>query len=346
LFNKITKLTDFPFASSGYGRKIAVLGVGSAGCRIANQLSKESKLLEHFVYVTCDNHDVANVTKGDKILVDPRGRDTPLSVRGSALSRLPEIRRSLSDARVVLLIAGLGGSTGSGIAPLVAREAIPKDAVTVAVLLMPFNYESSKHFFAGAALRQLKNVVSGVILVDNDMLLVEKLPIIDAFSLVNQEIAFAFNKLLGSGQEQELSIGLKNVVNFASSNTYSVLSLGRSDLWQFRQAVLNAVEGFEGTVDKREAAKSLVHLCADKSVTFTDVVSSIGPLSGVLGNGSMQIEYGLSANSSVHSTAIIMASGFTTTKYDNYDPVRCANLEEDLDCVTGYESLLPNLETE
>jgi cell division protein FtsZ len=345
LSDRFTRLTDFPFASPGYGRNIAVVGIGSAGCRIACQLSKESKLLEHFVYVTCDNSDVANVFKGDKVLIDANGK-SPSLVRGSTLRSLPEIKRSLSDARVVLLIAGLGGATGSGIAPLVAREAIPKDAVTVAVLLMPFNYEKSKHYFAGVALRQLRSSVSGLILVDNDKLLAEKLPILDAFSLVNQEIAFAFNKLLGSGQERELSIGLKNVVNFASSNTYSVLSLGRSDISQFRQAVLNAVEGFDGTVDKSQAAKSLVHLCADSSVTFTDVVSSVGPLSGVLGNGTMQIEYGLSANSSVHSTAIIVASGFSTTKYDSYDPLRCTNLEEDLDCVTGYESLLSNLETE
>ncbi len=108
---------------------------------------------------------------------------------------------------------------------------------------------------------------------------------------------------------------------------------------------------FDKTVDMTEASKSLVHLCTDKSITMNELVTSIGGLSGVLGSGTMQIEYGLSANSSSLSTAIILATGFSATKFDRYDPVDLAlrgkgNLEEeeDLDRSVNYESLLPNLE--
>ncbi|MDA4111118.1 MAG: hypothetical protein OK439_01160, partial [Thaumarchaeota archaeon] len=108
---------------------------------------------------------------------------------------------------------------------------------------------------------------------------------------------------------------------------------------------------FDRTVDMREASKSLVHLCTDKSITMNELVTSIGGLSGVLGSGTMQIEYGLSANSSSLSTAIIMATGFSVTKFDHYDPVDQAlrgrsDLENDFDQFVELESLLPNLETE
>ncbi|MGI0090318.1 MAG: hypothetical protein ACREBS_01290, partial [Nitrososphaerales archaeon] len=113
---KIFKLTDFPYSNPGYGRKVAVFGVGSAGCKIANQLSKESKLLEHFVYLTCDDHDVANITNGEKILLNATGsgKSSPFQVRGIARDKISEIRQNLVDSEVAFIISGLGGSDGSG----------------------------------------------------------------------------------------------------------------------------------------------------------------------------------------------------------------------------------------
>jgi cell division protein FtsZ len=346
------KLTDFPYSAPGYGRKVAVVCIGSAGCKIGSQLSRESKLLEHFVYVTCDDHDIANITKGERILVNvsAKGKSDPFVVRGLVQDKLPQIRRNLSESDIVFIIAGLGGSVGSGLAPVIAREAKLKGAITVAILVMPYNFEKAKHFFAGTALKSLRKQASGVILIDNDELLEQDLPIIDSYALVNQKIALALNKLLGATEQHEFSIGLNNVVNFVKTNSYSVMCMGDSPvIAEYRQAVTNAASHFDKTVDMTEASKSLVHLCTDKSITMNELVTSIGGLSGVLGSGTMQIEYGLSANSSSLSTAIILATGFSTTKFDRYDPVDLAlrgkgSLEDDLDQFVNYESLLPNLE--
>ncbi|MDG6908343.1 MAG: hypothetical protein JRN20_21440, partial [Nitrososphaerota archaeon] len=208
--DRITKLTDFPYSNPGYGRKVAVVAVGSAGCKIAAQLSRESRLLEHFVYMTCDDHDVANITRGEKILLTVHGgeKSSPYSVRGLAHAKLPDLKKNLADSDIVFIIAGLGGNVGSGLAPLVAREARAKGAVTVAVLVMPYVFEKAKHFFAGAALKQIKESAQGVIVIDNDELLQQDLPIIDAYAAVNQRIALALNKLLGSTERHEFSLGL------------------------------------------------------------------------------------------------------------------------------------------
>ncbi len=351
LSDKVKKLTDFPYSNPGYGRKVAVVGVGSAGCKIAMQLSKESKLLEHFVYLKCDDHDIANVTRGEKTLINiVGGKISPYHVRGIASSRLPEMRQNLSDSEIVFVIAGLGGSDGSGLAPMIVREARSKGAVTVAVLVMPYMFERTKHFFAGCALKQIRDLASGVIVIDNDELLEQDIPIIDAYALVNQRIALALNKLLGSTESHEFSIGLNNVVNFVKTNSYSVLCLGDSGLSEHKQAVLNAASHFSKTVDATQASKSLVNLCTEKSITVNDLSTSIGGLSGLLGSGTMQIEYGLSANSTTTTTAIIMATGFQTTKFDCYDPIDDAlrvfagNVEQDLDCPIVIESTLPDIE--
>jgi cell division protein FtsZ len=347
------KLTDFPYSAPGYGLKVAVVCIGSAGCKIGSQLSKESKLLEHFVYITCDDHDIANITKGERILVELGAsiKSTPFKLRGLASGKLPQIRQNISESDIVFIIAGLGGTVGSAIAPMIAKEASERGAVTVAIMVMPYNFEKSKHFFAGTALKQVRKHASGVVVIDNDELLQQDLPLIDVYALVNQKIALALNKLLGSTEQHEFSIGLNNVVNFVKTNSYSVLCLGDSLLIsEYRQAVINAASHFDKTVNTREASKSLVHLCTDKSITMNELVTSIGGLSGVLGSGTMQIEYGLSANSTSLSTAIIVATGFSTTKFDSYDPVDRAlgqsvgALDDDMDQVLDFSSLLSNIE--
>ncbi len=350
------RLDDFPYSNPGYGRKVAVVGVGSAGCRIASQLSKESKLLEHFVYLTCDDHDIANLTRGEKVLVDAtsKSKSTPYEVRGLAMSKIPQLRQQIKDSELVIIISGLGGAVGSGLAPLVAREAKEKGVVSVAILVMPFSFEKTKHYFAGGALKQLRDYASGVILIDNDELLQNKeMPAIDAFSLVNQKIALAINKLLGAAERHEFSVGLNNVVDFVKTKSYSVLCIGEdSKTAECRKAVLEAASHFDRIVDKTQASKSIVHVSADKSVTMNEVVTSIGGLSGILGNGTMQIEYGFSANSTSCPAAFIMATGFSSTKFDNYDPVDRAlrnkrnNMEEGFDSSLGIEMLVGNLERE
>jgi cell division protein FtsZ len=349
------KLDDFPLSSPGYGRKVTVIGVGSAGCRIAQQLSKESKLLEHFVYVTCDDHDVANVSHGERIIVDAMalGKESPYKLRALASQKLSEVKHELKDSQVVFIVAGLGGTVGSGIAPLIASEAIPPGAATVAILVMPFSFDKSKHFFAGGALKQMRTACSGVVLIDNEQLVDQELPLIDAFALVNQKISLALNKLLGSTEQHEFSRGLINIVDFLKTKSYSVLCLGEIDSpsIECREAIIQAAKSLDKIViDKHEASKSIVHLCADKSVTMKEVISSIGGLSGMIGNGTMQMEYGLSANSPGQTTAIILATGFSTTKFDDYDPVdrilrnKGANMESGLDTSVSWQSLLPDIE--
>lgn len=352
LSDKTTKLTDFPYSSPGYGRKVAVVAVGSAGCKIASQLSRESRLLEHFLYVTSDEHDIASVTDGERILIEPKmGKVSPYQVRGAALKELPRIRKQLNDSEIVLVIAGLGGCDGSGLAPLIANESRAKGALTLAIVVMPYIFEKSKHFYAGSALKIIKGIASGVVVIDNDELLQQNMSVIDAYALVNQRIALALNKLLGSAQEHEFSIGLSNLLSFVNTNSYSVLCLGDSQLSEHREAVLEAASHFSRTVDPTEASSSLVHLCSEKSITMTELSTSVGRLSGILGSGSMQIEFGFSANSSTVTTAIIMATGFTSTKFDCYDPVDDAlgrnsgNLESSFDSQIVCEDLLYDLES-
>jgi cell division protein FtsZ len=344
------KLDEFPYSEPGFGRKVAVVGIGSCGCRITNEISKGSRLIEHCLYVSCDDQDVANISRGEKVLVDvtSSGKGTPFNLRGVGRKIIPEMKRQLVDSQIVIIIAGLGGSVGSGLAPLVAQIAKENQSTIVSILVMPYAFEKPKHYFAGLALRQMRDLSSGVIIVDNDQLYESEIPAIEANAIVNEKIALALNKLLGSGEQQELCIGLNNVVDFVKTNSYSVLSLGESEAG-CRLAVTDAVTKFDKTVNSIEAMKSLVHICTDNSITMKEVALSIGGLSGVLGNGTMQVEYGLSVNSSTLTTAAIVATGFSGTKYDEFDPVGKAiksawNMDTEPDSSLDLQLGIQNLE--
>jgi cell division protein FtsZ len=347
-------LQEYPYSHPGYGKKVAVVAVGTAGSKVAAQLSKQSRLLEHYLYVTCDEADVANVTKGEFVLIDAlvTGKSSPYALRGLAEERVNEIRQHLKESKLVFVISGLGGTVGSGIAPWIVREAIQMNIMTVAIVLMPFAFEKQKHFFAGSALKRIRAMAHGVILIDNDEF--AKQPVVDANAEINEKIALALNKLLGSSEEREITVALNNVVNFLRSNSYSVLCVDDSgqEAKEYSKAVMNAASHFGKTVDTSEACKSIVHLCTGESISMNELVSSIGCLSSRLGNGTMSIEYGLSTGLTNTTTAVIMATGFSKTKFDNYDPIDAVlgktgknNLEgQDLDSSVNCQFILQNLE--
>ena len=148
------------------------LGIGSAGARIVSALSKETTQVDRFAYLSCDPSDLESV-EGEKVLIDcPIDQKlTPPMVRGLSIPRQSDIARLVEGARVVFIISGLGRATGSGLAPVVSQLASESGADTVSIAVMPFGFEEKLRFYAGVALRRLRQTSRGVVVVDNDALL-------------------------------------------------------------------------------------------------------------------------------------------------------------------------------
>src|SRR5271165_2253127 len=116
------KITDFPLFKETYGKKITVVGVGTKGCDIVNELSRQCKQLGNFLYVSCDEQDVLDISSGRKIVLQVSNsvERTPANIRGMVFSQLEQVKQALEGSQVVFIVAGLGGSIGSGLAPLIA----------------------------------------------------------------------------------------------------------------------------------------------------------------------------------------------------------------------------------
>ncbi len=327
------------------------MGIGSAGSRIVSLLGKESLLIDRVAFISCDNNDFEGVHAGEVIKIDSPvdQKLSPALVRGLTLKHCDEIRRLLEGARVVFVVAGLGGATGSGLSPMVASIAQECGAVTVGVAVMPFDFEKKLRFYAGIALRRLRGAARGVIVIDNDTLL-NSAPsgstLTDIYTTANREAAKTLSSLLSRSSESSVPVGLNKVLGTVLQEGYSLLGLSSSDSPdKAEEALAGAVVSIGKLAETREANHAVVILTGDASLSAAGVGVAVKRLGSMINNQSVDVEYGVNYSGSSQLQVSLLASGFKSTKYDDYDPLvkvlgdRIMDGEMDFALAEGLESI-------
>jgi cell division protein FtsZ len=175
--------------------RIQIIGVGGAGCAMlehAKQTDLEQVRLSilHTHARVLRQFAISNrVLVGlDRTLGLGTGGDAELA-RLMAEHELPILQELTRDAELIFLIAGLGGGTGTGITPVLAKAAKSNGALVIAVVTTPFPFEGAhRHKQAQAGLQNLRAAADGVICISNEKLveiLDSETTIIDAFARTN-----------------------------------------------------------------------------------------------------------------------------------------------------------------
>jgi cell division protein FtsZ len=332
--------------------EVVAVGVGSAGSRIVSLLSKESLLVDRFVYVSCDGNDFPPTRPGETVLIDcpVYQKLSPSIVRGLAMKQSNEIRRLVVGSRIVFVVAGLGGATGTGLAPYVAQIAQECGAITIGIAVMPFEYEKKMKFYAGLALRQLRAAAKGVIVVDNDVLLKASPEdsLTDVYGSANREAAKALGSLLCRSSDSAVPVGLNKVLGTVLQDGYSLLGMSSSSSTdKAEEALAGAVITLSRMAEAREANHAVVILTGDSSVSASEVGVVVKRLGSMIDNQDVDVEYGVNYSGSSQLQVSLLASGFRSTKYDDYDPLaklfRGNTLDEEMDfsLTEGLERLEP-----
>ena len=174
---------------------ITVVGCGGAGSNTINRMFEEGIHGASLVAANTDVQHLVEIDADTKILMGQQktqGRGAgslPQVGEEAALESQEEIRDSIEGSDMVFVTAGLGGGTGTGSAPVVAKAAREAGALTIAIVTTPFTAEGEvRRTNAEAGLERLRDVADTVIVVPNDRLLdsVGKLPVREAFKVSDE----------------------------------------------------------------------------------------------------------------------------------------------------------------
>ncbi len=176
--------------------KIIVVGVGGSGNSAVNRMITAKIRGVEFAAINTDVQALHHSQAPTKLHIGKTvtrglgaGMDPEMGFR-AAEENENEIRELLSGADMVFVTCGLGGGTGSGAGPLVAKIAKELGALTVAVVTRPFSFEGvQRRAIADAAYDRLTDVVDTIITIPNDRVLQiidRKTSLLDAFETVDE----------------------------------------------------------------------------------------------------------------------------------------------------------------
>ncbi len=180
------------------GAIIKVVGVGGGGCNAIGRMGAlESRHVE-FIAINTDDQALARATAGARVHIGgaaARGLGAggqPEVGERAAEESAEDVRDALRGADLVFIAACMGGGTGTGAAPVVARVATELGALTIGVVTMPFAFEGRRRGrLAAAGVEALARRVDTLLVVSNDRLLTRagrKLGLADAFALADDAL--------------------------------------------------------------------------------------------------------------------------------------------------------------
>jgi cell division protein FtsZ len=175
---------------------------------------------------------------------------------------------------VVFLSVGLGGGTGTGAAPIIAKIARKNGAKVLAIATLPFSVESTRRQRAKEGLALLNREADTVVVLDNDHLLevAGDLPIDSAFSLVDNMIASVVRNIAEATMDRGLvPIDLDSVSSMISSGGYGALAYGEGHRKAPVSAVQAAIKSTMAAGRWEGAEGAIVHVSGGWDLTHNEV---------------------------------------------------------------------------
>ncbi|SCY69063.1 cell division protein FtsZ [Microvirga guangxiensis] len=175
---------------------ITVFGVGGAGGNAVNNMIESGLEGVEFVVSNTDAQALASskaprvIQMGIQVTEGLGAGSQPEVGRAAAEEVIDEIRDQLAGSHMVFITAGMGGGTGTGAAPVVARAARELGILTVGVVTKPFQFEGVRRMkLAEAGIAELQQAVDTLIVIPNQNLFrvaTEKTTFADAFAMADQ----------------------------------------------------------------------------------------------------------------------------------------------------------------
>ncbi len=173
--------------------RIKVIGVGGSGSNAINHMINEKISGVEFIAINTDTQDLHHSQAHKKIHIGKnltKGLGSGMNPeigQASAEETKAEIQEAIKGADMVFIAAGMGGGTGTGASPVVARVAKEAGILTIGVVTKPFSFEGEqRRRIAETGIEELEGEVDALITIPNDRLLAvagEDMSFKDAFAI-------------------------------------------------------------------------------------------------------------------------------------------------------------------
>ncbi|MBP1909996.1 cell division protein FtsZ [Methanolobus bombayensis] len=260
--------------------RIMIVGCGGAGNNTINRLYNMGIEGAETVAINTDKQHLDLIRADKKILVGKTltrglgaGGYPEIGAKAAELARgtLEEI---FKDADLVFVTAGMGGGTGTGVAPVVAEIANEQGAIVVGMVSSPFRVERARAVKAEEGLEEFRRAADTVIVLDNNRLLeyVPNLPIDQAFSVMDQIISETVKGITETiTQPSLINIDYADIKAIMSCGGVAVMLVGESKNQDKSDDVVRAALNHPLLdVDYRGATGSLVHITGGPDLSLKE----------------------------------------------------------------------------
>ncbi len=266
---------------------IKVIGCGGGGGNMSTWLYNKG-ISGASVYAMNTDALHLSITKADEKLLIGKELTKGLGAGGhphrgreAAKESLSDIKKSVGGADMVFVLAGLGGGTGTGCAPVAAQMAKESGSIVIGVVTMPFESEKSRIDKAEFGLQELREASDTCIVIDNNRLvdIAGNLPIEQAFAVANELVSTMIKGIVETITLPSLiNLDYADVSTIMKNGDVAVIGIGESDTAnRVDEAVREALTHPLLDVDYRGATGALIHITCGPDMKL-DEFDNIGKL--------------------------------------------------------------------
>lgn len=332
---------------------LKVVGVGGGGGNAVNRMIENDVKGVEFVVINTDAQ-VLRLAKADvrlqigKVLTKGLGAGADPEIgRQAAEESEDDIREILKGSDMVFITAGMGGGTGTGASPVVAKIAKELGCLTVGIVTKPFTFEGRKrHVQAMKGLAELKPYVDTLIVVPNDKLLTmadRNLTMLESFREVDNVLRRGVQGIAEIVTIPGLiNVDFADVRNVMKNKGTALMGIGiASGPNRAIEAARKAIRSPLLEIDISGATDAIVFITSDIDVTMQEIYDVTGEIRNA-SSPDIDIVMGTGFNVDLQGELIVtvIATGFDTKEEtsEEFPPLKAKNPEPEMISIGGGSS--------
>jgi len=267
--------------------KISIIGCGGGGSNTVRRMHQGNVEGVNLVALNTDARHLLSIQAPHKILI---GRSMTKGLGSGSIPEIGqraaeesenEIWKHVDGQNIVFVVAGMGGGTGTGSAPVVAEMAKKAGALTIGVVTLPFRAEGTVRMTnAIKGLERLKEKCDTTIVLQNDRLLelVPKLPLEAAFRVTDEVLMQSIRGITDALTKPGLvNIDFNDLLTIMRNGGMALIGLGESS--EYGQRAEACIEDalsspMLGSIDIKQAKGALVRVVGGDDLTVTEAEKS------------------------------------------------------------------------